>query len=120
MEQRQAYLNGKARRLIYSTLEQKLRRRSDGTYQYADDWNDEVVTSHVRKKHPQAELKVGQVTGVRNRGWGSLYKEPIQTDAEIIAELKARIKALENSSKDCWDLPKTVDNSFDKLMGNCP
>ena len=113
MEQRQAYLNGKSRRLIYSMLENVLKARVDGTFEYTDGWTDEKVTAHIRTLYPQAELKVGQVTGVRNRGWGSLYKELVQTDAEVIAELKARVHALENAAL----CSASVDTLFPAVMG---
>ena len=106
---RQAYLNGKARRLIYSMLEQHLSVNDEGTYTYTNGWSDLAITLCIRESHPKAEVKVGMITGVRNRGWGTLYKEVKQTDKERIAELEAKVEKLEASK----NAPMTTEELFE-------
>lgn len=87
-DQQKVY-NNKARRTVYNLFEKILKEREDGTCTYEEPWTDEMVVKKIAKEHPKAKITVGKVSGIRNRGWGELYK--IKTDKQIIADLQQTI-----------------------------
>jgi len=85
---------GQAKRRMYCLLELHLIKVKKDQYSYRGDWNDIKITDVVNTYNSDCIISLSTVKGARSRGWGTLYKEPVKTDADIIAELRAQIVCL--------------------------
>lgn len=89
-----------AKRDVYRLLEASLIKSGEYLYVYKENTSDAQVLEIVALKHPTSGITLGTVTGIRSRAWGGLYKEPVKTDAQRIADLEEQVRVLTAGKQD--------------------
>ena len=93
-------MKARGKRYLYELLEANLTDKEGNTAQYAEGITDQIILNMVLDRFPDGEVTGSTVTGTRNRAWGKLYKEPVQSDKERIAELEGSIVELKGTIVD--------------------